>query len=546
MADDLLVESVPLPAAVEQESAKTEDVTRNNNSETGLREAPINRLTELDNISDLIASIDQDADPTEYSKQVGRKAQISQYGSLGTRQSQRDKKAGLVEARSRQAVLHLTYAEMRITELEKTIKNVQDFVHNKPKTKASDSPDPKYPVHKHEIWRSAFEAFRISKQTYDVPSENLPALKVLGLRSLESTTVQSASNLDPEIPLYETITITRQVPERLRIRSRPLLVHLKQVTGESIEINDTTHKDERPLYPGTVFLRSFKVFVKNEQQIRESLSQLRSKIKDTSTADEKPPEVAARSQRQNVPMFKDEDVLMDLELLVTFLDNDLRPTFDLRRGIADVTATEIEFADLWHLFERRTICVNRSEASRAYRLINSTGGREPLIDMMRKGEERTSAHDGFVVDCLSLGSDGSDYVPKLHKFTVPKYSGSQPINLLAVFPPEFHPDVNKIKAEVRVQARLFLQVTAPPFSHHMMIGKTVDEPSHEVDAQVIIDMAVATNTILEWRRATKVGLDDLTKVDMRETCLQSSANTAWRDIVAKALSQKTQVWVSTI
>lgn len=105
--------------------------------------------------------------------------------------------------------------------------------------------------------------------------------------------------------------------------------------------------------------------------------------------------------------FEDEDLPEDLKLLVEILDVYLKPVFDLRQQVEDGTATEIEYPDLWHLYKRGQMLLSQSDKSRAYRVVNYTGGREPLIDGLTKAEAKVESVDGFGVVCLSLEFDGA-------------------------------------------------------------------------------------------------------------------------------------------
>lgn len=100
-------------------------------------------------------------------------------------------------------------------------------------------------------------------------------------------------------------------------------------------------------------------------------------------------------------------------MLVNFLDVDLKPTFDLRRAIEEGTATEIEYGDLWHLFQLGDTVVSPNDKAQAFRVVNFTGGREILIRRLSTDYGRPASTavgvGGFAVDCCSLRFDGKDY-----------------------------------------------------------------------------------------------------------------------------------------
>ena len=219
------------------------------------------------------------------------------------------------------------------------------------------------------------------------------------------------------------------------------------------------------------------------------------------------------------------DVLQDLKLLVEFIDTDLKPTFDLRKEIGDGIATVIEFQDLWHLFQRGDMVIVQANQSHAYRVLNYTGGREPLIEALHPphllAPTPTDGVDGFVVDCINIEFDGSSYVPKLNKVSIPAFAGRRPILSLAVYPLKLHPNADRLRSDFRNQGERYLTLTRAGFCHRMMTGKSLDEPPQEFDAQVIIDISMAMNRHPEWRPEPKITERDLTKADKRETTLRS-------------------------
>lgn len=203
---------------------------------------------------------------------------------------------------------------------------------------------------------------------------------------------------------------------------------------------------------------------------------------------------------------------------------DLKPTFELRRAIKEGTATEIEYGDLWHLFELGDTVVSPRNKSQAFRVVSFTGGREPLIprilaeDRVRqKGARRDVG--GFAVDCCKLCFDGTEYVPVLEKFLIRKYHGRRPIRSLEVFPLKFDQDWEACYQEFETQGQRYLSLTSIPFSHHMFRGRTIDEPPQQLDTQVIVDVTLAINNEPEWKLGSRVSAEDFTQADNRETMI---------------------------
>lgn len=205
---------------------------------------------------------------------------------------------------------------------------------------------------------------------------------------------------------------------------------------------------------------------------------------------------------------------------------DLKPTFDLRRAIKEGTATEIEYGDLWHLFELGDTVISRSSTAQAFRVVNFTGGRELLIPRIVSEDPGrptlpSVSVGGFAVDCYSLCFDGTDYVPVLEKFLIRKYHGRRPITSLEVFPLKFAKDSDLRYQEFEAQGQRYLDLTRVPFSHHTFRGRTIDEPPQQLDTQVIVDVTLAINNEPEWQLDSRVSVESFTKSDQRETKMPS-------------------------
>lgn len=201
---------------------------------------------------------------------------------------------------------------------------------------------------------------------------------------------------------------------------------------------------------------------------------------------------------------------------------DLKPMFDLRKAIKEGTATEIEYDDLWHLFELGDTIVSPDNKTQAFRVVNFTGGRELLTrhtapDDYERKKPRSTGIGGFAVDCCSLRFNGTDYVPVLDKFLIRKYIGRRPITSLEVFPLKFQQACEARYHGFEAQGQKYLSLTRLPFSHHMYRGRTVDEPPQQLDTQVIVDVTLAINNEPEWQLGSRVSIEDFTEFDERET-----------------------------
>ncbi|KAK1990112.1 hypothetical protein LX36DRAFT_593283 [Colletotrichum falcatum] len=466
-------------------------------------------------------------DTIEDESDVQIKASASNYPFTRKDYFEKEKNAGLLRTRNYQAILHHNYTNMRIEDLEKELKELKTYVYRldeaiEPTVKA------KFPVHQHVLLRLSPHHFRLTRQSVKLPCSQQPALEI-------KVPERGASNIadfssDYHEPQVETRDREQSVsdrpqgeelytPERLRIRSYPLLKHLQAISGRYVYNLAQPHTvDGEKVYGAVVFLRPFKLFVKNESLIRRSLGELEDKVRKEATADGSTKVINPKLGKAPQLEYEDKDLLEDLKLLVCgVFDKDLRPTFELRRMIDEGTALDIEYGDLWHLFSRGDIVVLQSDRTHARRVVNLAGGREPLSFKQDDDKPKPVHLGGFVVDCLSLGADGSYYVPELEKITIKQYGGKKKITSLPVYPLRFDPREAELRTEFAGVGRRLLDVTRHSFCHKIVRGKTLDEPSHELDAQVIVDMTLALNAKAEWRLGSSISTDDFTPRDERET-----------------------------
>ncbi|KAK2028608.1 hypothetical protein LX32DRAFT_683023 [Colletotrichum zoysiae] len=451
-----------------------------------------------------------------------RQAADSGFVSL-RRTFEKEKGEGRLKVRSYQTLFHHAFTNIRIEDLEKELKQLKSDVYKL--DEVIETPGKaKLPVHRHELLRLSPHHFRVTSQSVRSHCSQQPALEVKLQDGVTSNTVDLSTAHDPQIKIRERDQLVSNrpqgkelhTPERLRIRSYSLLTHLEYLSGHAVySLARKSTVDDEKVHGGVVFLRPFKLFVKHEALIRESLKEVEERVSKEATADESIRGVDSKSGKALRREYEDKDLLEDLKLLVyQFLDVDLRPTFDLRRLIDEGTAIDIEYGDLWHLFPRGEIVVLQSDRTHARRVVNLAGGRERLR-YSRDDEQQTL--DGFVLDCLSLGADGSSYVPILEKITIKQYVGKKRITTLPVYPLRFDPREAYLRTEFSGVGRRLLDLTSHSFCHKIVRGKTLDEPSHELDAQVIVDTTLALNVQSEWRLASSISSDDFTERDERET-----------------------------
>ncbi|KAK2053544.1 P-loop containing nucleoside triphosphate hydrolase protein [Colletotrichum caudatum] len=429
------------------------------------------------------------------------------------RKFQTEKSNGRLKVRSRQALLHHVFTDFRIEDLEKELKQLKKDVYKLDESVGMPG-KARFPVHRHELLR----------QSVRLPCSQQPALEVKVQERVTPITVDLSTNHGPEVKIQEREQLVSDkcqgnelhTSERLRIRSYSLLTHLENISGNAVySLAQRSKIQEEMVHGGVVFLRPFKLFVRHESLIRDSLKELEDKVREGATTDGSTNAIDPKLGKARQRGYEDKNLLEDLKLLVNDLfDADVRSTFELRQMIDAGTALEIEYGDLWHLFSRGDIVLLQSDQTHARRVVNLAGGRERLR-YSRDNEEQNL--DGFIVDCLSLGADGSSYIPKLEKIAIKQYVGKRKITTLSVYPLRFDPREAELRTEFAGVGRRLLDLTSHSFCHKTVRGKTLDEPSHELDAQVIVDTTLALTTKSEWRLDSSKSTDDFTKRDGGET-----------------------------
>ncbi|KAF5717842.1 AAA family ATPase [Fusarium globosum] len=457
-------------------------------------------------------------------------AEESMYDTLCRELLDKNRRLGQLRMRSQQAAIHHNFTTLRIEELEKDVKDLRKRVYEMGDDYEFETRKDKLPIHLHELKRSNPYEFVLNYDIVLLPTAQQPALEVKLAEAVvtklakDEKALHNMSN-DSDMTPEALIEFS---PERLRIRSRPLMSHLEKLTATPVLSRvEESIVDEEKVYSGMVFLRPFKFFIKHEVAIRNSLADIEERVKNEANEDsETTPEKKSEKKEYNPDQrqFDAKDLLEDLKLLVTFLDTDLRPTFELRQKIRDGTAIEIEYADLRYLFERGDLVVAKANPAYARMVVNVAGGREHLVgshEAKRGEEEQPTPLNGFTIDSISLGSNGTSFVPKLERFSIRKFHGRQPISSLLLYPIKFDPNADAIRNRLLEGGRNFSKVASKPFCHKRAVGETVDEPSISLDAEVVVDMKLAMNAKSEWRPDSSVTKDDFARNDRREVIERS-------------------------
>ena len=273
--------------------------------------------------------------------------------------------------------------------------------------------------------------------------------------------------------------------ERIRINSPLLLEALEEITGHSFTMTRPYGYEDFQLL-SQVILKPFKLFVTYEREIKDYITRLENMHKpdedETRTValgnakDELesslaqphpdglnvPPETLTTSTKpkdQNSHVktmegyfngetneakpLESKRCLAELCVLRELLDNDLKPTFDLRKRIKDGNARTIAFQDLWHLFGLGDEIVSNDPNGhkQVYRVLDVSGGRpflcsslEAEMDLIVESTSKGRDLPKFEILTYFYDSDGKDLGACQQILTIKWYDGNKAITSLPCYP----------------------------------------------------------------------------------------------------------------
>ena len=252
-------------------------------------------------------------------------------------------------------------------------------------------------------------------------------------------------------------------PERIRLNSNLLLEALEKITGASF--TKSTIDDERVLL-SQVVLRPFKFFITHEQKIRDEvarLERLHELLKDRTAMETEPSAMnqlarngsteacsdsgaASSIERDEDSRFDSTRCLEELRVLRDLLDEELKPTFLLRKQVQDGLTPKIAFQDLWHLFPQGTMVVfdESNGNNQVCRILDVTGGRPFLCERRDVGMEcrdtaSSNAQDVPRFDLLTCYyySNGKDFGLVQQAISIRQYDGLKTITSLPCYPLQY-------------------------------------------------------------------------------------------------------------
>lgn len=302
----------------------------------------------------------------------------------------------------------------------------------------------------------------------------------------------------------QTSKTTLQCPERLRICSRPVLRMLHDIFEPDNPESYGSHM---------VFLRPFKALVLYETEIRVALINLEKKwqskgqISSSEKTSEGKSETTDKDPAADAVVKTDSlEALEHLRLLVEFLDNDLRSTFELRKQLKAKEARPIAFADLWHLYEHGQEVRTPEKKLQIFKVARFAGGRDLLSESMPSFRDyrsvpvscikREESNGAFFVECYRYDFNGTQYGPVNNMFEIRRYEGLRDIKSLQVYPLRFDHDHQKERAHLVHRGEKFMALArVNETAHKTYCGLSLDEHAEEVNyhPDLLIDLAFLMN-----------------------------------------------------
>lgn len=272
-----------------------------------------------------------------------------------------------------------------------------------------------------------------------------------------------------------------------------------------------------------LFLSPFKLFVKDEERLRETICGLEKKIqeinKDESAARLQNqtdrgqlnlvtgnPETESKAEDTTEPVINDTDAgnpsngptdapnansqdrsperdaeesendsirnaCEHLRLLLQLFDGALKPFLEQRHKIKSGKASTIAFGHLWYLFEHGQDVIHQSEPPQVSRVLCFTGGREINTTSTRSssaysqpsrpapGTPYVFVQTNFVVDCYRWEFDGERYRPVVDCIAIKPYAGVKDIASLPLYPSSFDKRGETFTQALLNRGQTFLSLT---------------------------------------------------------------------------------------
>ncbi|KAH0536897.1 hypothetical protein FGG08_006268 [Glutinoglossum americanum] len=336
--------------------------------------------------------------------------------------------------------------------------------------------------------------------------------------------------------LTDNSPISKELPERIRINSIPLLRILRKITANSFD-----DSSERPL----VILRPFKPLIYHRKELKETLISLEGRwgipLRDCShDEEEKDNDYSALVPDREMPVQDDtatkkdddgEEVELhesaeardDLRCLVNLLDDCLGHLND-RLDDKKEKNPKVQFQDLWHLFEPGTFVFSRKGPQTLWRVRQATGGRHYLSGDTSSIRPNTAKASEFTLDCYYIDFDGKEWGPCQHRFGIRPFEGWREVTSLDLYPVRYGETSPALLAKLNARGKNFVEASG---IRHMYCkgrtlirspaGRAMFKVSHpeDVDSPVMVDFDRTLQFNPEWR--PELSWSDTCESDGRET-----------------------------
>lgn len=209
-----------------------------------------------------------------------------------------------------------------------------------------------------------------------------------------------------------------------------------------------------------------------------------------------------------------EILLPEWRALLRFLDEDLKDALDICAQIRSGELKKISFHDLHHLFKPGDVVFASDERRMdAFQVLAVSGGRRVLTqggpndiiddpEGTTKGNPEKAAenpfrssvrYNPFMVECFYYDFDGSHFGAVGKDFVIKGYDDLKPVTSLTVYPAQFRHEGGDWKTDLVRRGEKFVRLCASTeVAHKQYVGRTLDDPSEELDSRVIIDFHFAS------------------------------------------------------
>lgn len=539
---------------------------------------------EIDGGPDVVptgASNDEE-DPSEYNLQI----EGSEYDEEDKDEEDNDQGAKLNDLvrrapkRLKQYSNYVYLMEHRMHHVEKQIRRLQgrEDQLTPSKEKSEDGKTPAISEIKYVQWADFKSTYAEKKEVYAIEALVGPARYWYQRRSDEwtrkwDTHDDQAAAVNTEIIVPDGLETDEQrreeIPERIRISSRPLLGILSNICSSELQ---------KP----HVFLRPYKLFIRHDSEIRNVYSKLEAKWaqevsghpansqhrdatviappatsdqpdansistgtahdqgsliagqEGSNVADDTKPEtdnspppttkVDEESAEDSVGSLK---AFKDLKCLIAFMDRHLAPVVE---GFRSRSRRHIQFHELWYLFKSGDVVhaprkIDPAQAKRKgaksadqgryqtfIRVFGVNGGQPNL-----RGDEHISEQSSlkdrvnpFGLDGYYVEYDGENYGLGSVCVYIQPFEGAREITSLEAYPLEYADNHADIYGDLKARGNKFREAVEQ--KHMFYLGSTyANNPNGTQFSEALSQFSehISSEVIVDFAQALKLGLDEL-------------------------------------